>query len=87
LKIVYTFACYNILYIMSDFVNFPKQALSYKSKTKAWRKNCVQWANDKTYFNMSLVRNSVRHKMININLLNGKLNMEDLSLIVNPSKL
>lgn len=72
---------------MSDFVNFPKQALSYKSKTKAWRKNCVQWANDKTYFNMSLVRNSVRHKMININLLNGKLNMEDLSLIVNPSKL
>lgn len=72
---------------MSDFVNFPKQALSYKSKTKTWRKNCVQWANDKTYFNMSLVRNSVRHKMININLLNGKLNMEDLSLIVNPSKL
>ena len=72
---------------MSDFVNFPKQALSYKSKTKAWRKNCVQWANDKTYFNMSLIRNSVQHKMININLLNGKLSMQDLSLIVNPSKL
>ena len=72
---------------MSDFVNFPKQALSYKSKTKTWRKNCVNWASDKTYFNMSLIRHSVQHKMININLVNGILNMNDLALIVNPSKL
>lgn len=36
---------------------------------------------------MSLIRNSVQHKMININLINGILNMNDLSLIVNPSKL
>ena len=72
---------------MSDFVNFPKQALSYKSKTKTWRKNCVLWASDKTYFNMSLIRNSVQHKMINIDLLNGRLNMEDLALMINPAKL
>ncbi len=36
---------------------------------------------------MSLIRHSVQHKMININLVNGILNMNDLALIVNPSKL
>lgn len=72
---------------MADFVNFPVQTLSYKAKNTAWRKNCVKWASNKTYFNLALVRNSVNHKMINYNLLNGKLSMSDLALILNPEHL
>lgn len=44
----------------------------------------MDWADSKTFFNFSLVRNSVIHKKINYDLLNGKLHMEDLELIINP---
>lgn len=69
---------------MSDFINFPRQQLPFKRKSKAWRKSCVQWADSKTFFNYSPVRNSVIHKKINYDLVNGKLHMEDLMAIVNP---
>lgn len=69
---------------MSSFVNFPRQQLPFKNKSKAWRKACVDWADSKTFFNYSLVRKSVIHKKINYDLLNGKLHMTDLELILNP---
>jgi hypothetical protein len=72
---------------MSDFVNFPPQAKSFKAKTKSWRKKCVEWANNKTYFNLSLIRKTVNHKIINYNLLNGKLNMHDMEMILNPENI
>jgi hypothetical protein len=58
--------------------------LPYRKKTKEWRKKCVDWADSKNFFNSDLVRNSVMHKKINYDLLNGKLYMDDLALIVNP---
>lgn len=67
--------------------NFPRQMLSFKAKNKAWRKKCVMWANNKTFFNYSLVRRSVVHKQINYNLLRGKLTMQDMLLIINPDGL
>lgn len=70
-----------------EFANFPRQMLSFSQKTKAWRRRCVLWGNNKTFFNYSLVRKSVIHKQINYNLLRGKLNMEDMQLILNPDDL
>lgn len=64
--------------------NFPRQMLSFKAKTKEWRKNHLLWANTKTFFNFAPVRKSTRHKMINYDLLTGKLHMEDLQIILNP---
>ena len=64
--------------------NFPRQMLSFKAKTKEWRKNHLLWANTKTFFNFAPVRKSMRHKRINYDLLNGKLHMEDLQMILNP---
>lgn len=61
--------------------------LPYSQKTKKWRKDCVLWGNNKTFFNYSLVRKSVIHKQINYNLLRGKLNMQDMQLILNPDDL
>lgn len=68
----------------TEFANFPRQMLPFSQKTKKWRKACVLWANNKTFFNYSLVRKSVLHKQINYNLLRGKINMQDIQLILNP---
>ena len=72
---------------MSDFLSFPRQQLSFKAKTKEWRKTCVNWADSKTFFNYSPVRKSVIHKKINYDLLNGRLHMEDLMAIINPENI
>lgn len=69
---------------MADSWNFPRQMLSYSKKTKEWRKQHLLWANTKTFFNFAPIRRSMRHKMINYDLLTGKLHMEDLQMILNP---
>lgn len=69
---------------MADNINFPRQMLPFSKKNKEWRKSCLLWANQKTFFNYSLVRKSVIHKKINYDLLNGKLHMKDLEMVVNP---
>ena len=72
---------------MSSFVNFPRQQLPFKAKSKAWRKACVDWGDSKTFFNYSPVRKSVIHKKINYDLVNGKLHMEDMQAVINPENL
>jgi hypothetical protein len=67
-----------------EFVNFPRQQLPFSRKNEKWRKQCVDWADSKTLFNSSPVRNSVIHKKINYDLVNGKLHMDDLVLTINP---
>ena len=69
---------------MSEIINLPPQQLPFSKKTKKWRKQIVDWADSKTFFNYSPVRNSVIHKKINYDLLNGKLHMQDLELVINP---
>ena len=76
---------YKIINNMSKIYNgFPPQQLSFKSKTKAWRKQCVDWGADKSTITYNPVRKSVAHKKINYDLLNGILHMNDLEAIVNP---
>ena len=72
---------------MSEFINFPRQQLPFSQKTKKWRKQCMDWADSKTFFNYSPVRKSVIHKKINYDLLNGKLHMEDMEAIINPESI
>lgn len=70
-----------------NIIKFPPQALPYNKKNKEWRKQCVDWAETKTFFNYSLCRKSTIHKRINYDLLNGKLHMSDLIAIINPDKI
>lgn len=72
---------------MSNFIQLPPQQLPFSKKDKKWRKQILDWADSKTFFNYSLVRKSVIHKKINYDLLNGKLHMSDLELILNPENL
>lgn len=70
-----------------EMINLPPQQLPFSKKNKKWRKQILDWADSKTFFNYSLVRKSVIHKKINYDLLNGKLHMSDLEMILNPDNL
>jgi hypothetical protein len=69
---------------MSDTKNFPKQKLSFKQKGKKWRKSHLDWADDNSYLNNSAVRKKLKNKRINLNLYNGKVDVNDMKLILNP---
>lgn len=72
---------------MSEFINFPRQQLPFSQKTKKWRKQCMDWADSKTFFNYSPVRKSTIHKKINYDLLDGKIHMEDMEAVINPESI
>lgn len=65
----------------------PPQQLSFKAKNRAWRIAHLEWADSKSFFNYSPVRNSIIHKKINYDLLNGRLHMEDLNIVINPEQI
>lgn len=71
---------------MSEFIQFPPQQLPFSKKNKAWRKRHCDWADSKTFFNYSQVRNSVVHKKINYDLVNGRLHMSDVEFLLNPER-
>ena len=70
---------------MEEVNRFPEQQLSFKRKNKEWRKKCVEWAANRTYFNYSPVRKSVRNMKINQDLVNGVVHMEDMMRVINPT--
>lgn len=63
---------------------FPQQQLPESRKTKAWRKQCVDWGDDRSLLHYHKARKSVLQMQINYDLLNGKIHMEDLKRMVNP---
>jgi hypothetical protein len=72
---------------MSETKNFPSQKISYKQKGKKWRKEHLDWADDNSYLTNSAVRRKLKHKKINLNLYNGKVDVSDMKLILNPGGL
>jgi hypothetical protein len=69
---------------MQNARNWPNQQLPFSKKTKEWRKKHLDWAENRTFFQYGLTRRSVIHKRINYDLLNGRVNMRDMALVVNP---
>ncbi len=72
---------------MHDYKDWPNQQLPLRGKTKEWRKRHLKWAESRTFFQYSLTRRSVVHKRINYDLLNGRVNMRDMALVLNPDGL
>jgi len=66
-------------------INLPPQRKTYKSKDKAWRKDTVDALDTSTslYTNDNTRRN-IRHKIINQELYEGKLNIGDMTQMINP---
>ena len=69
-----------------ETIKLPPQQLPMSKKTKEWRKAHLDWADSKTFFNYSPVRNSVVHKKINYDLLNGKVHIQDIEKVLNPEQ-
>ena len=70
---------------MVNINDLPPQRISFKKKNKEWRRQHLDWADNRTHSDYNLLRKSFSHKKINYDLLNGKLNLKDLELILNPS--
>jgi len=66
---------------------FPAQQLPFSQKGKKWRKECVDYAANHSFWTDSAVRNSVIHKKINYKLYNGQLDMSDVASVINPTNL
>lgn len=62
----------------------PRQKLSYASKGKTWRKDNVDHANKYSFYNNERVRQTLRNRIINLNLYNGVTNPEDMINTLNP---
>lgn len=72
---------------MSVTKNFPSQKKSMASKGRQWRRDHLDWADGNSYLNNSAVRRKLKHKRINLNLYNGKVDVKDMKLILNPGGL
>lgn len=66
---------------------FPVQTLSFRQKGDKWRRACVDWGANRTYFNYSPVRKNIVHMKINYDLLNGIIHMDDIAAVLNPGNI
>jgi len=65
---------------------FPSQKKTRAEKSKAWAKQCVDYADDSILIHNDGVRQTRRNKIVNLNLYNGKLDAREISNVVNPNK-
>ena len=62
----------------------PQQRLPYSKKTKEWRKSNIDYADGYSFYNNESVRQSLKNRIINLNLYNGIVDTTDLVELVNP---
>lgn len=62
----------------------PVQRLPFSKKTKPWRKENIDFANKYSFYHNPGVRQNLKNKVINLNLYNGKVDIRDMSQVVNP---
>lgn len=72
---------------MSRFKKFPAQQIPYAKKNDKWRKEHLDWADDHTSYDNNMVRSSIMNKRINYDLVNGRIHMDDMLAILNPTGL
>tara|TARA_R110000851_G_scaffold10942_1_gene38804 strand:- start:4542 stop:6923 length:2382 start_codon:yes stop_codon:yes gene_type:complete len=65
-------------------VKTPPQRLSFSKKGKEWRKNNVDNGDNNSLYHNEGVRQSLKNRVINLNLYNGVINTNDMKEVVNP---
>ena len=68
-------------------VQQPRQKLPYSQKNKEWRKDNLDFADKYSFYHNSEVRQTLKNKIINLNLYNGIVDVTDLTNVVNPNQL
>lgn len=56
---------------------FPRQKLSFKAKSKEWRKSHLDWADNRSSMHDGKVRRGLLHKKIAFNLVDGVVDIDD----------
>lgn len=70
---------------MSSVISkMPRQKLSFKQKGKQWRKDNIDHADKFSFYNNERVRQTLRNRIINLNLYNGIVAPEDIANTLNP---
>lgn len=64
----------------------PRQRLAFSQKSKPWRINNVDYADKYSLYNNEGVRQSLKNKVINLNLYNGRVDVRDIAQVVNPQQ-
>ena len=72
---------------MSSSKTFPKQKIAFNKKDIKWRRSVMDWADTNSFLHSDAIRAKSRNKKINLDLYNGKIDMRDLKLILNPGEL
>jgi hypothetical protein len=62
----------------------PRQRLPYSKKTKPWRKENLDFANKYSFYHNEGVRQTLKNKVVNLNLFNGIVDVRDMAQVVNP---
>lgn len=65
-------------------VTLPRQRLAYSRKTKQWRKDNLDHADQHSFYHSDRVRNTLQNKIVNLNLYNGYVDRRDIQKILNP---
>ena len=65
-------------------VSLPRQRLSYRQKTKKWRKENLDHADQHSFYHSDKVRQTLKNKLINLNLYNGYVDSRDIQSVLNP---
>jgi hypothetical protein len=74
---------------MNDHIKqgLPRQRLSFKQKTKAWRKENIDHAERFSLYNNLTVRNTLQDRVRNTLLYNGVVSYADAKIAINPNNI
>jgi len=65
----------------------PRQKLTYSQKGKTWRKDNVDHADKFSFYNNERTRQTLRNRIINLNLYNGIVSPYDIVTTLNPQEI
>lgn len=68
-------------------LKLPSQRLAYIKKGKQWRIDNIDAADRHSFYHNESVRQTIKNKVINLNLYNGIVDIRDLTDVVNPYQL
>ena len=65
----------------------PSQKKAYSSKGKKWRKENIEAGETLSFYTNEGVRQTLKNKVLNLNLYNGVVNAEDIANVLNPDNI
>jgi hypothetical protein len=68
-------------------IPLPAQRIAFSRKNKEWRKDNMDHADTHSFYHSESVRQTLKNKVINLNLYNGIVDINDLSALVNPNNM